>query len=304
MNHSFFRVLKFAFQDFYRNFWLSLVTITVLVLALLSVNILISLNAISSNIVASVKDKVDISVFFKKEASPAAVNNFQEKMKLMQEVKSAIYIAKDQALDSFKSKHEDDPAIMEALKEVGANPLLDALVVKARSTEDYAKILAMLSLEENQKIIKYQNYTDHQKIIDNVNLISQKVEKISLVLTAIFSLIALLIVFNAVRVMIYTHREEIAVMRLVGASNSFIRAPFLVEACLYAAFATVLATAILYGITVMSGPYLNSFLETYNFNLAHYFNQNFIAIFVSEFVAVALLNIISSGVAVGRYLKV
>ncbi|MBI5077456.1 FtsX-like permease family protein [Candidatus Falkowbacteria bacterium] len=304
MNHSFLRVLKFAFQDFYRNFWLSLATITVLVLALLSVNILISLNAISSNIVASVKDKVDVSVFFKKEASAAAINNFQEKMKLMPEVKAAIFIAKDQALDSFKLKHEDDPAIMEALKEVGANPLLDTLVIKARNTEDYAKILAILSLEESQKIIKYQNYTDHQKIIDNVNSISNRVEKVSLILTAVFSLIALLIVFNAVRVMIYTHREEIAVMRLVGASNSFIRAPFLVEACLYSVFALILATAILYGLTIMAGPYLNSFLETYNFSLANYFNQNFVKIFLSELAAVALLNIVSSGIAVGKYLKV
>lgn len=281
-----------------------MVTITVLVLALLSVNILISLNAISDNIVAAIKEKVDISVFFQKTASAAAVNNFVEKIKTMPEVKTTVFIAKDQALETFKVKHEDDPVIMEALKEVSGNPLSDTLIIKAQNTDDYHKVLAVLSSEESQKIIKYQNYTDHQKIIERVNSLSGKVEKIGLGLTALFALIAVLIVFNAIRVTIYTHREEIAVMRLVGASNSFIRAPFLVEATFYAVFAVALSTVVLYGLIIMLGPYLGVFLETYSFNLAHYFNRNFVQIFSAELGAAALLNIISSGIAIGRYLKV
>ena len=304
MNYSLLRILKFAYQDFYRNFWLSLVTITVLVLALLSVNVLISLNAISDNIVSAVKEKVDISVFFQKSASAAAINNFVEKIKAMSEVKTTVFIAKDQALETFKVKHEDDPVIMEALKEVGGNPLSDTLIIKAQNSEDYNKILSVLSAAESLKIIKYQNYTDHQKIIERVNALSGKVEKVGLGLTVLFALIAVLIVFNAIRVTIYTHREEIAVMRLVGASNSFIRAPFLVEAIFYAAFAVALSIAVLYGLIMLSGPYLSSFLETYNFNLAHYFSQNFVQVFSAELAAAALLNVISSGIAVGRYLKV
>ena len=267
-------------------------------------NVLISLNAISDNIVSAVKEKVDISVFFQKSASAAAINNFVEKIKAMSEVKTTVFIAKDQALETFKVKHEDDPVIMEALKEVGGNPLSDTLIIKAQNSEDYNKILSVLSAAESLKIIKYQNYTDHQKIIERVNALSGKVEKVGLGLTVLFALIAVLIVFNAIRVTIYTHREEIAVMRLVGASNSFIRAPFLVEAIFYAAFAVALSTAVLYGLIMLSGPYLSSFLETYNFNLAHYFSQNFVQVFSAELAAAALLNVISSGIAVGRYLKV
>ncbi|NQT50079.1 ABC transporter permease [Candidatus Kuenenbacteria bacterium] len=304
MTHSSFRILKYAFQDFGRNIWLSLVTITVLVLALLSVNILVSLNAISDSVVTSVKDKVDVSVFFKTDVPQAQVDNFQEKIRKMPQVKETVFISKEQALDSFKEKHKDDASILEALREVEKNPLLDALIVKAQNIEDYNQILNVLNLQENQEIIKYQNYTDHKKIISRVNLLSEKVENVSLGLTIIFALIAVLIVFNAIRVTIYTHREEISVMRLVGASNSFIRAPFLVESILFSIFSCLIAFALLYLIFGAIGPYLTSFLETYNFNLIEYYNSNFFAIFFAELGAVVLLNVVSSGIAIGRYLKV
>lgn len=304
MKHSSLRIIKFAFQDFWRNFWLSLVTITVLVLALLSVNILISLNAVSDSVINSVKDKVDVSVFFKTDTPQAVIDNFQEKLRNMSEVKETVFIAKDQALAQFKEKHKNDPAILEAVKEVEDNPLLDALVIKAQNTEDYKKILTVLNSAENQEVIKYQNYTDHEKIIARVSSLSDKVSKFSLSLTIIFAVIAILIVFNAIRVTIYTHREEIAVMRLVGASNSFIRAPFLVESILFAVFAIIITIVVLYGIFVALTPYLGGFLETYNFSLINYYKSNFVEIFLAQLGAVILLNIISSGIAIGKYLRV
>jgi cell division transport system permease protein len=304
MNYSFFRIIKFAIQDFYRNFWLSVVTITVLILALLSVNILVSLNAISESVVDSVKEKVDVSVFFKTDTPQAVINNFQEKIRNMSEVKETVFIAKEKALQSFRDKHQDDPAILEALKEVEKNPLLDALIIKAQNTEDYQNILATLSLPEHQEVIKYQNYTDHEKIISKISVISEKVKNFSLFLTIIFSVIAILIVYNAIRVTIYTHKEEIGVMRLVGASNSFIRAPFLVESIIFAIIAMALTIVLLYGIFTALGPYLGDFLETYNFSLIGYYLSNFLPIFGAQLGVVILLNIVSSGIAVGKYLKV
>lgn len=304
MNYSFFRALSFALKDFWRNIWLSLVTITVLILAILSVNILVSLNAISTRMTDVIKEKVDISVFFQDDALAAQVTNFQERLKAMPEAKELVFVSREQALEIFKEKHKDDPRIMEALKELDKNPLADSLIIKARSIDDYSKILTFINLDENQKIIKSQNYTDHQKIIDRVNVISDKTEKVGIGITLAFALIAILIIFNSIRVMVYTHREEISVMRLVGASNWFIRLPFLLESVLYSVFSLVLAIGILYVILGASQPYLASFLESYNFNLVSYFNQNFIIIFVSELVATIVLSIISSGIAITRYLKV
>lgn len=304
MNYSTIRVLKYAGKDFWRNIWLSIVTITVLTLALLSVNILISLKAISGGVMNSVQNKVDISVFYKSGAPRAAINNFQQKMKQLPEVKEVIFVAKEQALENFKEKHKDDQAVMEALKEVEKNPLLDATIVRANGIDGYKSILGFINLQEYQNIIKFQNYTDHQKIIERVSAISAKVEKISITLTLIFAIIAVLIVFNAIRVTIYTHREEIAVMRLVGASNSFIRAPFLAEGVLYSSMAIAATGVILYIVFLAVAPYLSAFLETYSVDLLAYFKSNLLLIFLSEFCAVILLNVISASLAMRRYLKV
>jgi len=304
MSFAFLRALKFAFQDFYRNFWLSIVTITVLILALLSINVLVSLNAVSEKMISSVKDKIDISVFFKREITQSKIDNFQEKIKKLPEVKETNFIAKNQALETFKLIHKDDASIMEALKEVEKNPLSDALIIKAQNTDDYEKILNILNQPANQEIIKYQNFTNHKKIIERVSILSDKVKKFGVGLSAVFSLIAVLIVFNAIRVTIYTHREEISVMRLVGASNSFIRAPFLLEAIIYSLVATGLTIGILYGAFTALSPYLGTFLGAYDFDLVTYYNNNFVMIFGLEFILAMVLNVVSSGIAIARYLKV
>lgn len=304
MNYSFFRALRYAFKDFGRNFWLSLVTITVLVLALLSVNILISLNALSERVIAVVKEKVDISVFIKPDVEQIKIANFEDKLKKRPEVKEVVFVSKDVALAEFKEQHKDDPKILEALKEVEKNPLSDTLIVKAKSIDDYNKILSFINLDENQEIIKYQNYTDHEKIITRVNDISKKAEEVSLAISLVFALIGILIIFNAIRVSVYTRREEVAVMRLVGASSAFIRLPFLLESVIYGLFAVIVTFGILYASFSAINPYLNVLLNSYSFNLVEYYNQNFALLVAAEAGSVILLSVLSSAVALGRYLKV
>ncbi len=304
MNYSFFRALRYAFKDFGRNFWLSLVTITVLVLALLSVNILVSLNALSQTVISAVKEKVDISVFIKPEVEQIKVANFEDKLKKRPEVKEVVFVSKEVALADFKERHKEDPKILEALKEIEKNPLADTLIVKAKSIDDYKNILNFINLEENQEIIKYQDYTDHETIISRVNDISRKAKEVSLTITFVFTVIAILIIFNAIRVSVYTRREEVAVMRLVGASSSFIRLPFLLESVIFGLFAVLIAFGILYASFSFISPYLEALLVNYSFNLVDYYNQNILVLFASEAGAVILLSVLSSAVALGRYLKI
>jgi cell division transport system permease protein len=303
MKFTFYRAIKFAFQDFARNIWLSLVTITVLILAILSVNILVSLDAISTSVVSSAEEKVDISVFFKQDVEKETVDNFIQQTQAMSAVREVVFIPKEDALVSFKIKHKDDAKILEALDVVEKNPLHDALIIRAKDVDDYNVILSVLQLEENQEIIKEQNYTDHEIIISRVKTLSDKARSVSIALTVIFAFIAILIVYNAIRVTIYTHRDDISVMKLVGASNSFIKWPFLIEGILFSIFSTIFAFIILYVIFGAVGPYLADFLETYNFDLIRYYNDNFLFIFLSQLSAVIILNVFSSAIAVGKYLR-
>jgi cell division transport system permease protein len=157
---------------------------------------------------------------------------------------------------------------------------------------------------EYDSIIENKNFSDPQKIIAFVQSVTSKAEKVGLILTGLFSLIALLIVFNTIRVIIYTHRDEIGVMRLVGASNWFIRTPYLIEGVLYATLSLAIKGGLLYLLLYVGQPYLASFFQYYNIDLIAYYNQNFVMIFGLELLVAIFLTIVSSGFAIRRYLKV
>jgi cell division transport system permease protein len=300
---TFLRVFKFALQDFWRNIWLSLVTMTVLILALLSVNVLIALDAISNSVIDSVEDKLDINVLLTQQSTKAEIDNFQAYLKNLPEVDSLTYLTKEQVLENFKQKHLDNPDIQDAVKELEGNPFNDTFIIKAKDSALYNKIIQTILNSEYEKIIEVKDFSDPQKIISEVQAMTAKAEQVGLVLTLIFAAIALLIVFNTVRVIIYTHREEIGVMRLVGATNWFIRTPFLLEAVLYTVISLAVKAALLYGLLYFAQPHLATFLQS-DFNIVNYYNQNFIRIFGLEFLVAAGLTIISSRIAIAKYLKV
>lgn len=298
------RVLKFAVQDFWRNIWLSLVTVSILVLALLSVNVLIFMNVMADEVVSSVQEKIDVSIYFKETVTQAEIDNLSGKINELEGVREVNFVSKEDALEKFKEKHKDNPKIQETLQEIGANPLTDSLIVKATSTEYYDSILSFIENPEYSALIQDKDFTDHRLIISRINDVTNKVEKFGITMSIIFGIIAILIVYNAIRVIIYTHKEEIGVMRLVGATNWFIRTPFLVESVIYAVLAVVCAVGVLFPILGLIQPYFNNLLADYGFDLVSYFNSHFLLIFGLELVSVIGLTVISSGFAISKYLRV
>lgn len=303
---SIYRVIKFALQDFWRNIWLSFITILILVLALFSANLLIFFNALADTAVKLVEEKIDVSIFFKPEALESKINEVKLSLVALPQVREVGYISKDEALQKFKERHKDEPKILEAIKEIGDNPLGPSLVIKAYKTEDYPVILEKLN-DPNvlpEDLVQDKNFNDHEVLIGKISNIKQKVGSGGLILSGLFSLIAILIVFNTIRVAIYTHREEIGAMRLVGATNWFIRTPFILESVLYAFLACLLTIVILYPLLGVLQPYLVNFFEGAGFDALNYFNDNFFKIFGWELLITIILSMISSSLAVGKYLKV
>ncbi|MBU0648533.1 ABC transporter permease [Patescibacteria group bacterium] len=301
---SFLRVIKFAFQNFWRNFWLSLITITILVLTLISINILVVLSFLAQTAVDTVEQKVDVSVYFKSEVSEDAVKDVRSYLLGLSQVKDVKYVGREEALEEFESLHEDNEEIMASLGELGENPLGATLIIKAHSSADYPFILETLDNPQFTKFIEDKNYDDHEEVIGRINDISSRVQNFGIILSAVFVTIAVLIVINTIRVAIYTHREEIGIMKLVGASNWFVRAPFLVEGIFYAFLATFVLGALIYPTIILAEPYVNAFFDGQNVGLVDYFNNNLAFIFGTEFLALAFLNIVSASFALGRYLKV
>lgn len=300
---SFARVIKFSFQDIFRNIWLSLVTVTILVLALFSINMLLVVNMISKATISSIKERVDVNIYLKTSASDEDIMALKAQISNLDHVKEVDYVSKADAMESFRTKHKNDPEILEALRELGQNPLTPSLIIKARDPNHYDDLINELN-GINNDIIESRNFDDHRTMLDKVNSISSKVTNVGILLSSIFIFITLLVVYNGIRVAIYTHRREIAIMKLVGASNWFVRAPFLISGLIYALFGVLVIIAIFYPFLTILQPYLEAFFIGYDVNLLSYFNHNFFLIFGLEFAGGALINMFASLIAVGKYSRV
>lgn len=298
------RSILFALQSFWRNFWLSIATIFIIFLAFISINFLIVINAVSESAVGAVKDKVDVSVYFKEGIREVKIAEVKSHLEVLPQVKSITYNSSDQNLENFKNRHKEDRAISETLKELPGNPLGATLIIKAKDLADYPEILKAIDNPAYNDLIEEKNYDDHQVVISRINSISDNIKKGGLLVSLIFVVIAVLIVFNTVRIAIFTHQNEIGIMKLVGASNWFIRAPFILESIFSGILACILALVVLYPLLSIIQPQLSSFFDGATFNLVGYFNSNLLLLIGSQIVGIILLNIISSSLAISKYLKV
>lgn len=301
--HSILRVFKFAFQKLFRNGWLSLVTITVLMLALLSINSLIVFNYIAEQSIGRVEEKVDISIYFKQGVQDVEIQNVERFLSGLDIVQNVTYVSPQQALDAFKQRHTNSDDILGSLDELDENPLPASLIVQAQGIEEYEKILDILSNDAYQKIIGNTSFEDYRTLITKLDSIVYNVKYAGYIISGFFVLMAILVIINTVRINVYTYREEIRIMKLVGATNTFVRAPFILESIFLGIIALIVIAIMLYPILNIIQPYLGIFFGG-EFNVITYFQNNFFMIFGAELVAVACINVLASGFAVGRYLKV
>ena len=297
------RAVKFSLQDIARNFWLSIVTITILVLALFSINILLSVKIISKSAIDSVREKIDINLYLKTDAPEDEIMALRAQLSNLGLVKEVTYISKTDALEAFKEQHRNNPEVLMALRELNSNPLTPTLVIKPKNVEQYEELINSLNRLQSD-IIESKNFSNPKEMLNKINSIAEKVNQAGIFVSLIFVVITILVVYNSIRVAIYTHQREIRIMRLVGASHWFIRAPYLISSFVYTIIGLTLAILLFYPFLSLLQPYLEVFFSGYNFNIVTYFNQNFNKIFGLEFLVASLINIVASFVAVRKYSKV
>lgn len=300
---SFLRVIKFGLQDIARNIWLSVVTVIILVLALISVNLLLAVKIISSSAVSAVKDKIDISLYLKSDAEESRILALKTKIAGLDSVKQVDYVSKQAALPIFRERNKNKPEILQALLELGKNPLSPSLIIKPVDANNYEGLIAGLNKIDDD-IIESRDFDDHKAMLAKINNITGKASQVGLIISFLFVLITVLVVYNSSRVAIYTHRREIGIMKLVGASTWFIRAPYLVSGVIYAFLGVAVTLAVIFPLLGLLQPYLESFFSGFEINILDYYAHNFFTIFGLEFLAAVLVNSLASLIAVGKYSKV
>ncbi len=301
---SLHRIFRFAFQNVWRNAWLSFVTITILVLTLLLVNFFVALNALLDHSLATVEEKVNVTVHFQQTAQEADIQQMITALSALPEVASTEVRTKEEALEKFRTTFAEDPHVQESLQELERNPLPSSVVVKARDIAGYDTILATINDPRFAGSIERQTFVDRTTFIKSLQNIKNNARTIGTGVPLFFALIAVLIVINTIRMTIYSRRREVGIMKLVGATNRFIRAPLFLEGILYSVVAVLLTIFIMFPLASSLQPYLNSLFVGAPFDLLAFFGDNFVIIFGSELFALVLLNTLSSFIAIGRYLKV
>ena len=295
------RAIKRGGVNFWRNGWVSLATVLVMVLALFVLGALFFSNVLLTSALSRLEEKVDISVYFKTSAPEEDILALKSALGKLQEVKAVEYVSSDQALAAFQERHAENALITQALEELGENPLGASLNVKAKEPRQYEAISRFLEAESFENIVDKINYRQNQVVIEKLTGILKASRALGLGITLALSAIAILVAFNTIRLAIYTSKDEISIMRLVGASTARVRSPFLVEGVIHGAIASVLTMLAFWPLAAWLGPKADRFFG--GPNLLNYYLSNFLAIFLMLLTAGVVLGVISSLIATRRYLK-
>ncbi|RJQ35532.1 FtsX-like permease family protein [Candidatus Parcubacteria bacterium] len=304
--HSILRIFKFAFQGFFRNFWLSLVTITMMLMAVLSVTLLMGMDYIREVTIKGVENKVDVLVEMKLEADREQVESLVNDLDELSEVKVVDIITPEENWQMFLENNKDSEAtqVLEVFEE-DENPFPYFLAIQAYELDQYPKILEFINQEKYSAFVQSSDADTHEQVINKINDLANFVNKYSWYITGLFVLISIVVIFNTIRMSIYTRQSEITIMKLVGASNWVVRTPFVIESVLYSLAAVLIVMVIIYPLLNFIQPSLNTYFDGIQaVNIAKYFKDNYLQIFGTQFLGLALINMISTSLAVRKYLKV
>lgn len=302
---SFFRVIKTGFVNFWRNLWLSAAATMVVVITLVIFCVLALLFGVTKYSVEAIKDRVDVSVYFKAGTPETRINDLRQELRNNPKIRESQYVSAEQALANFKDKHVNDPLILESLVELADNPLPATIQIKATVLEDYPEIARQLNEGPFKNDISKVNFEDNRLLIERLGKVLRVIVSAGIVLVSVFSLIAVLVIFNTITLTIYNRREEVEIMRLVGATNWYIRGPFIIEATLYSLVATAITTTLVAALYAKLVPAATEFLT--GTAAADLLQSRFFSVPMVGFALLIIaltLSIFSSSLAIRRYLKV
>jgi len=302
-----FRILKYGFQNFWRNGLLSVATTLVLTLTLFTVSIFVAITLFANAAVESINARIDVVVYFNDDITDLDISKIEQEVKALPNVRETTYISKDEALDKWISK-TDDQSLKNAISSEN-NPLPRSLEIKISDPEKTQEVADYFNQERIKPSVHRVRY--NKEVIDKVVRYTSAFKKIGLGLVIIFIIISIFVVFNTIRLAIYSRRDEIEIMELVGATSSFIRWPFVVEGTLFGIFAALIASIMI----IFGGKYLfssgiipvSSINEVLSFlgpDASKYFSGATYNIIFYQVIVGILLSVVCSMIAIRRYLKV
>lgn len=303
------RILKTGFVNFWRNGSVSVSSILIMTITLFVMGSLIFIGVLLQTSLKALEQKVDINIYFTTDAPKEQVLAVRDNLEALPEVAAVNFISQEQAIENFKTRHQGDGTTLRALGELEKNPLGARLNITATNANKYDEIAeflkdnkALTTSASGESIVYKVNYYEVEEAINRLTGVIEGAQKLGIAIILVLALISIIITYNTIRMAIYISREEIGIMRLVGAGKNYVRAPFVVEGALYGIVSAIIAAAIFYPVTMWLGGVTQQFFL--GLSLFDYYITNFADIFFLLLGTGILLGAISSFLAVRRHLKV
>lgn len=296
------RTWKEGVQYFVRNGWLTFAAIAILTLSLF-VGAFSVLAAASAKSALNVKkESLNIAVSLNTDTSESRIQEIRQELEQYQQIASVTYISRDEALNELLARNGGDDIIKRAVETIGENPLLPTLVIRASDPNQYELIANKLKGSIYQNDINRINYERNKKIIDRLSSASRTIDLVGIAVSAILILVAFIITFYAILITIRSNRQEFEIMRLVGASNLYVRMPVIFQGILYGVISALLALILLGIAFKFLAPYTTGlFFEGTIFT---FYFTHFLPTLAGLLGSGILIGVVSSEVAIRGTLKV
>ncbi len=306
---AFYRIIKHGLKDFWRHKSVSLAMVSIMVITLFLVSCVLMVSLVGDELLNVLKNKVDVSVYFKIDTKEEVIKKVVDALQRYDEVSSVTYVSREEALEEFKKMNKDDPLILKSLEEVGENPLLAYINIKAKNPENFNLINDLLDKEINERfgnIVEKTDYSENKAAIEKLDEIINTAKKAGFFVSMILVFIAVLISFNTILLAIYSARDKITIMRLVGSSNFFIEGPFIVEGILAGISGAIISGILFYGLMALITPKVQPWFLGLNseINLLLFYKENLGAFLFITILVGSILGIVASVIALRRYLKI
>lgn len=305
---SFERVVKTGLLNFVRNAWLAVAAIAVMVITLSIVLFSVIANATFANTINQITERIDVSVYLQDDVSANDEQREEliEQIQQVENVKSVTYVSKDEALVRYKEQNKDNLDLLLAISQTD-NPLPASLQIKPVNPDNIEPIRQFLEQPQIKELQAEQtSYSgDRKEAIDKIGTATTFIRRAGVAGVIIFALISMLIIFNTIRMAIFNRRDELTIMRLLGASTWYIRGPFVVETVTYGIISALISVMLCsIAFSIQSNAFNASTLGLLDIQYASdYFAKHFWLILAIQLTLGILIGAVSSIIATRRYLK-
>lgn len=303
---TFLRMLRYGVNNFTRNAWLTVAATAIMTITLFVIFVSLVAHDVLTNTVDELRNKVTMSIYLKTDATSENVEKIASDARKLSDVTQVNIVTPEQARDSFIEQNKDNASTLDAIK-LANNQFPWTLSIKVSDINDTSQLVTLVGentlLKENISKESPPSFAgDRRDAIEGIGRAANLAIQGGIVVSIVFTSISMLIIFNTIRMAIFNRREEIQMMKLIGAESSFIRGPFLVEAIVYGFFGALIASGLGYGLFITVAPSLkDAAIAVGPTTDMLTFYAGFIVL--GMIVAGAIIGVISSLLATRRYLK-